>query len=196
MPEGLLTPDGVALEINAEDIEREFARTMAATPTDVPSPPKKPQADSTEPAKPKRGRPPKSEQPRVTTAAPSASTPQLDKQRLEGVKGFAQIGAGACLVLDSRTPESNISWRADAVTLANSAEPLAKACVEVAKNNASFASALDRVTKVGPYGALLTVGLGVAGQLVRNHGIIAGEFLGAVPPGQLLASLEDEAKAA
>jgi hypothetical protein len=82
--------------------------------------------------------------------------------------GFAQIGAGACLMMDSRTPDSNIAWRADALTLANTAEPLAAACVEVAKNNASFAAALDKVTKIGPYSALISVGLGIAGQLARR----------------------------
>jgi hypothetical protein len=195
MPEGLLTPDGSAVEINAEAVEREFARTMSATPADVPAPPKKPVADDTDAAKPRRGRPPKSEQPRVT-AATAAAAPGLDKQRLDGVKGFAQVAAGFCLVLDTRTPESHLAWRADAVTIANAADSMAVACVEVAKANPGFAAALDKVTKVGPYGALLAVGLGVAGQLARNHGVKAGEMLGAVAPEKLLAALEDDEKAA
>jgi hypothetical protein len=195
--EGLVTPDGKPVDVDAaEQIERDFARAQSTAPTDTPSPPKKPATDGTEPAKPKRGRPPKSEQPRVTAAPPAASAPALDKQRLEGVKGFAQIGAGLCLMLDARTPDADVSWRADAVTLANAAEPLAAACVEVAKQNSGFAAALDKVTKVGPYGALISVGLGLAGQLARNHGIKAGEMLGAVSPEALLASLEDEPKAA
>lgn len=199
MPEGLVTLDGKAVDVDAaEQIERDFARAQATAPTDVPAPPRKPAETATDAPKPKRGRPPKSEQARVTSAAPAASTAQLaqlDKQRLEGVKGFAQIGAGLCLMLDSRTPDSNLAWRADAVTLANAADPLAAACVEVAKNNASFAAVLDKVTKVGPYGALLSVGLSVAGQLARNHGIQAGEMLGAVAPEKLLASLEDDSDA-
>jgi hypothetical protein len=92
---------------------------------------------------------------------------------------------------DARTPDSNIAWRADAVTIANAAEPFASALVDVAKQSPGFAAALDKVTAVGPYGALIAVGLGLAGQLARNHGIVAGEMLGAVAPDVLLASLEE-----
>jgi hypothetical protein len=192
MAEGLQTPDGQAVEVDAESVEREFARAMSAPSADALSPPKKPAAPATDAAKPKRGRPPKSEQARVTAkATATAPAPEIDKQRAEGVKGFGQIGAGICLMMDARTPETNISWRADAVTIANAAEPLAIACVGVAKTNPGFARALDKVTQVGPYGALISVGLGIAGQLARNHGIAAGEMLGAVAPEKLLESLEE-----
>jgi len=102
------------------------------------------------------------------------------------------MGAATCLVMDSRTPDKVIAWRADAVTLAANADALADACVETAKHSASFAAALDKVTQVGPYAALVSVTLGLGAQLARNHGVKAGEMLGAKPPEEILAALEAE----
>lgn len=197
MAEEILTADGKPVAIDTDATEREFARVMSAPVTDDEklAPPKRPVAAAGDAEKPprKRGRPAKAEQPRVTSAASKAAqdAPGTDAQRAEGVKGFAQIGAGLCLMADARTPETNIAWRADAVTIANAAEPLAAACVEVARSNAAFAAVLDKVTKVGPYGALISVGLGIGAQLARNHGVVAGEMFGAVAPEKLLASLAE-----
>ena len=192
--EGIATPDGTPLDL--PEVDKEFAKAMAATIHDVPAPPKrpeKPQNDSAAPKRP-RGRPRKDERARVSggSTAPSKPDPAADTRRGEGVAGLVQIGAGACLLLDSRTPDDNIAFRADAVTLASNAKALADACVETAKHNSSFAAALDKVTKAGPYAALVGVTMGLGAQLARNHGVKAAEMFGAQAPEDVLASLEAE----
>lgn len=197
MAEGVMTPDGSPVDL--PDADQEFARAMGATIHDVPAPPKrpeKPQNDSPAPKRP-RGRPRKDERARVSggSSAPSKPDPEADARRGEGVSGLVQIGAGLCLVLDSRTPDSNVAFRADAVTLATNAKALADACVETAKHNASFAAALDKVTKAGPYAALVGVTMSVGAQLARNHGVKAAEMFGAKDPEDLLGALVEDSEA-
>jgi hypothetical protein len=133
---------------------------------------------------------PKPEQPRT---APRAATLD-DKARAAGVKGIAQLGAGLTLLAGKAT--GNDALRADAVTVASSADDLADACVQTAKADAKFAAALDRVCAVGPYGALITVAVGVGSQVVRNHrpGV---KIAGTKDPAELLKAQDElEAKAA
>ena len=108
-------------------------------------------------AEPKRrGRPPKSDRARIEPVKASSvkSTPELDKTRRDGVQGLVQIAATVCLVLDQRTPDTNIAFRADAVTLSSNAEAIGNAVAETAHANAQFASVVDKITAAGPYAAL------------------------------------------
>jgi hypothetical protein len=193
--EGLQTPDGEPLAIDTAEVETEFAKAMTAPADEAAPPPKRQVTENTEPKR--RGRPPKAERARVTTSKPETAkaSPELDAERKDGVKGLVQIGAGLCMVMDSRVPDNNISWRCDAVTLASNADGIADACAETAKHNASFAAALDKITQAGPYAALVGVMMSVGAQLARNHGVKAAEMLGAEPPEKIIAALED-AKAA
>jgi hypothetical protein len=194
MPE-LKTPDGTPVDLDQS--ERAFAVAMAAPSTDVPAPPKMTDAQHAEvdaaKATPKRrGRPPKSDRARMEPgkANPVKTDPALDKTRREGIQGLVQIGATVCLVLDQRTPDTNIAFKADAVTLASNAEAIGNAVAETAKANDQFASVVDKITAAGPYAALVGVAFSVGGQLARNHGVKAAEMLGASPPEQLIAGLE------
>jgi hypothetical protein len=194
MPE-LKTPDGTPVDLQASEIE--FAKSMSAPVADVPAPPKMTEADKAEvervKAEPKRrGRPPKADRARIepVKAIPVKSTPELDKTRRDGVQGLVQIAATVCLVLDQRTPDANIAFKADAVTLASNAEAIGSAVAETAKSNEQFARVVDKVTAAGPYAALVGVAFSVGGQLARNHGVKAAEMLGATPPEQLVAGLD------
>jgi hypothetical protein len=191
--EGLQAPDGTPIDL--AEANKEFAEAMAATPGEVTdAPPKhKPENPVAAPKRP-RGRPRKDDRARVSagSTAPPKADPEADARRGDGVRGLVQMAAGLCLVADSRTPDKNIAFRADAVTLAASSDALATACVETAKHSASFAAALDKVTQAGPYAALISVTLGLGAQLARNHGVKAGEMLGAKSPEDVLAALEAE----
>lgn len=166
----LETANGRPVEVTPPDAEatnREFSRVMANDGPDAEqAPPKrqpKPAADPDAP-KPRRGRPPKSEQAR-TTATPG---PALnDGQRAQGVKGLAQLAAGLTLMAAKAT--GNAAFQADAVTIASNAEQIADACVQTAKADAKFAAALDKVCSAGPYAALISVAVGVGSQIARNH---------------------------
>lgn len=189
----LETVDGHAVEVDPEQVNRDFFRAMAADPGPAEqAPPKRDKADTTpadrrESPKPKRGRPPKAEQARTTA---TAGTVLDDGQRAQGVKGLAQLGAGVALMLGKATKKD--AYTADAVAIASAADEIADACVQTAKADAKFAAALDRVCSAGPYAALIMVGVGLASQIARNHKPSL-TIPGTVDPAELLKA-QDEAE--
>lgn len=192
MPE-LSTPEGKKLDADPVKVDREFARAMVAeTDAEIAAPPdRKPPAEGERPV---RRRPPKNQ--RTTGAPPKNATPakpnpELDKQRSDGIKGIVQISAAVCMGLDSRTPDSNCAFKADAIVLASNADPIADAVVETAKHNAQFAAVVDRITAAGPYAALVGVAMSVGMQLARNHGFKAAEAFGAQAPEAIVAAVEE-----
>ncbi len=162
----LETVDGQPVApVDPEAVNQAFSRAMADDSTDgEKAPPKRQAAAEVEVARPKSGRPPKAEKAR-TTARPSVVLD--DSQRAQGVKGLAQVGAGVVLMVGKAT--GNDAFKADAVTIASSADEIADACVQTAKADARFAAALDKVCAAGPYAALIGVMVGVGSQIVRNH---------------------------
>lgn len=185
----LTTEAGKPVEVTAEQdaINDRFRQAMDAD--DGPAEQAPPKREDRPPAaeKPKRGRPPKAEQAR-TTAKPAVSL--TDAERANGVAGLAQIAAAVPLMLAKTT--GNMAWTADAVTIASNAPAIADACVQVAKNDARFAAALDKVCSSGPYAALISVGLSVGMQCLRNHRP-AMALPGTVHPDELLRSPDGQA---
>jgi hypothetical protein len=163
----LETVDGSPVEVaplDAVTVNAQFRAAMDDDGPDEQAPPKRAQrADDDKPKR--RGRPPRAEQAR-TVSRPAAV--QLDDaQRAKGVEGIAQLAAGLALAAAKATGSPALV--ADAVTIAGAGEQIADACVQVAKTDARFAAALDKVCASGPYAALISVGLSVGLQLVRNH---------------------------
>jgi hypothetical protein len=189
MSEGLQTPDGKPVEVTERDFDRAMAAPVQDEPT-APSPPRKP-AESREAPKRTRTR---HDAPRsAKTATAVKETPdQAAKRRKDGVKGIVQISAGGAAMAYQST--GNKAWLADSVTLTSYAEPLADAVADAAAVSESFAQAVDRIAQVGPYGALVTVTLGLGVQLAANHGVKAAQSLGAQDPAELIASLESESE--
>lgn len=161
MAEGLQTPDGRA--VDADAVEQEFARAMAAPPAEAELP-KRP-ADDPKAAPKRRGRPPKGE--RARTESKAATVALSDAERVQGVQGVVQLAAGVC-AMAGRAKDST-ALQADGLTLANSAETLAEACAATAKADARFAAVIDRVCAAGPYSALIGAVVGVGMQIARNH---------------------------
>jgi hypothetical protein len=166
----LETTDGRAVDVttpDADEVNRQFAAAMASDGQGDQAPPKRtPRTADTESevSQPKRGRPPKAEKAR-TTAKPAVVLSDAD--RASGVKGVAQVGAAFALLLGKVTGKD--AFKADAVTIASSAEEIADACVQTAKADAKFAALIDKVCAAGPYAALISVGFSVGGQCARNH---------------------------
>jgi len=185
----LETPDGKPVDVtpvDADAINAQFSAAMASDGPDDQAPPKRqPSADAEtiNASKPRRGRPPKAEQSRTTAVKPVTALD--DKTRAEGVKGWAQIGAGIAMMLGKAT--KNEAYQADAITIASNAEQLADAAIQTAHADAAFAARLDKICAVGPYGALIAVGVGVVSQCVRNHRPAAA-IPGTVHPSELLAA--------
>jgi len=180
----LETADGKPVDVTpvSDAVNREFAQAMANDGPDTQAPPDRRSRPVAAEPKRKPGRPPKEAKAR-TTAAPGPAL--SDRQRAEGVKGLAQVGAGLVLMAGKAT--GNTAFTADAVTIASAAEQIADACVQTAKADPKFAAALDKVCSAGPYAALITVMVGVGSQVARNHkpGL---SIPGTVDPAELLAA--------
>jgi hypothetical protein len=192
----LETPDGTPVDPNPPDpaaVNREFAAAMADDRPDPQAPPRRAAPNPPEGAPPRRprGRPPKEARPR--TAAPAAAAgPLTDDQRIAGVKGIAQVCAAIALMAGKVTGRD--AYKADAVTIASAADDAAAAAVSCAAADPKFALALDKVCAAGPYGALITVAVGIGAQCTRNHRP-ALNIPGTVDPAKLLQA-QDEAEAA
>ena len=196
MPD-LLTAAGAPVDLAAvkASADADFAQAMAGTPddqaADIPAPPARMVRDAGTDDRPRRrGRPPgsknlpKDDKPR--TAAPPRAGLNSD-QRREGARGLVQVGAAVCLMWGKAT--GSVALAADAVTLASSADDLAAAAVATADQDARFAAALDRVCAAGPWAALISAGIGVGTQMVRNHRPSL-ELPGTVHPADLLKTAE------
>lgn len=183
----LETTAGKPVDVTPADTDAVFRSVMDADDgTDDQAPPKrepKPPAED----KPTRTRTSKADRSR-TTAKPSVSLG--DAERAAGVQGLAQLGAGIVLMIGRAT--GNSAYQADAVTIVSAAPAIADAAVQVAKNDARFAAALDKVCASGPYAALISVGVSVGMQCMRNHRPSLA-LPGTVHPDELLRSDDGEA---
>lgn len=189
----LETTAGKPVEVTPADpetINAAFRNVMDGDgPADESAPPKRQPRQPAE-DRPSRARTAKADKSRTAKAAPAALD---DQARAAGVAGLAQIAAAVPLMLAKTT--GNPAWTADAVTIANAAPQIADACVQVARNDARFAAALDRVCSSGPYAALVSVGLSVGMQCVRNHRP-AMALPGTVHPDELVRSTDGNPAAA
>jgi hypothetical protein len=193
MPEGLITPDGKPVDV--KEVDREFARAMAADPKDATDLPRKSAESDKAKTEPKRrARPGRNERARTTSKKATAPSPQTDAERKAGVEGLVQIGAGVTLLVHQRTHDD--AYMADAITLSNSSEMLSDAVVETAKHNARFAAVVDKVTAAGPYAMLTSAVLSVGAQIAANHKVIAPGLMGAVSREEVLASVQEPQNAA
>lgn len=201
MAEALLTADGQRVDL--DQAEREFHGAMAAPPSDDPIAPAPPKLDAEapfgrnkktgEPNKrpPGPGRPPKARtKPKAgkDTNQATESPEAISERRTAGVESLFNVGAAMALGLSVRFGDA---LKADAVVLSKSAEPMAKACTEVAEQDPRFAALLDKITASGPYAALAATAVPIVAQLAMNHGVTAMRALNAVPPEQLLAQLDE-----
>lgn len=188
----LETTNGKPVEVGpaeAEAINVKFRSVMDDDGAVADAPPKRAEkAPESTPRKP--GRPRKEDRSRTTAKAASSLT---DAERATGVQGLAQIAAMIPLMMAKTT--GNAAFAADAAVIADATPKIADACVQVAKNDARFAAALDRVCSSGPYAALIGVGVSVTLQCLRNHR--PGLALpGTVHPDEILRSLDVQAAAA
>lgn len=189
----LETTDGRPVDVTPVDpeaVNAAFAQAMNDDGPDGQAPPKRPENTSSTRVgaeKPRRSRP-RAEEKSRTVAKPAVTLD--DRQRAEGVQGLAQLGAGIALMLGRATGSS--AYQADAVTIASAAPQIADACVQVAKSDARFAAALDKVCSSGPYAALVSVAVSVGMQCARNHRP-AMALPGTVHPDELLKVSDGQA---
>lgn len=195
----LSTADGEEVNVQPVELPEDvasgrdtFLRAQASDPVadDKMRPPRRAPRAETEEDKPRRGRPPKDAAARTAKAAPKPARVQTDAQRKEGVKGLVQVASVLCLAMDQRTPAADVSFRADAYTLAANADAIADAVAETAKQSEGFARALDKITAAGPYAALVGVAFSVGMQLASNHGVTVARTLGAADPRDVVAAFE------
>ena len=112
----LETTDGKPVAVDPDAVNAQFQASMNDDGPDEQAPPRRQPKPPAEPDAPKqrRARTPRAEQAR-TSAKPV--TVLSDQDRVTGVKGFAQIGAGLALMFGKATKKD--AFKADAVTIAD-----------------------------------------------------------------------------
>ena len=182
----LQTADGEKVEASRAGINADFDAAMNDDTQATAAPPRKERPASAAASTPKRRQPRDAAKPRTSPRAACATL--TDEQRHQGAKGLAQVTAGVAMIAAKAT--GNMAFAADAVTIAESGDALACACVETAKASPAFAAALDKVCAACLYVALIGVGVSIVSQLARNHRPSLA-IPGTVDPGQLLAPPAD-----
>lgn len=108
------------------------------------------------------------------------------------VGGLLQLVSTPLIILGSQRDE----YLADAAAISLHAQPIVEAVNDLAQTNPQVARVLDSLTRVGPYGALLTAVVPLAIQLAVNHRVIphqVAEGLGAQNPEALVGAVRQEA---
>lgn len=189
--EGVETSDGKPLDLDAVKAEQDFSRVMSTPPdSDDKAPPKrreraaKPSGDT---EKPRVGRSPG----RPSKDAARAVAGLSHEVRKQGMTGLAQLGAGLCAVVGNTTGQ--VSFKADAITLASNADDIGEACAATADQDERFARVVDKLCAAGPYAALIGVMVGVGSQIARNHGL---DMPGTQPPEQLIQAAVEQTEMA
>ena len=183
MPPTLETPGGRKVDVpdltdqGAKDrLNAEFERVMTDTPDDSPPRRTPTTADGDGAASRPRTTRAKSAAPKETKAtrartasAPSTASSSADVRaaRVEGAKALHAIAAGAAALAGKLTGQS--AFLADSLVISAAADDGAQVLADTADADPRFAAVLDRLTAVGPYGALITYGLSLGSQLLRNH---------------------------
>ena len=174
MAEGIVTPDGQPVDVDiaaTEKINQEFARTMSEPAGDDKAPPRRAERaakaeGSGDAPRVKRG----PGRPSKASSEPSKAkiTGLSHDARKQGVQGIVQLAAGACLLAERGTGQP--AFKADAITLASSAEDLGEAIAATCDSDERMARVVDKLCAAGPYSALITVMFSVGSQIARNHG--------------------------
>ncbi|MGH7442209.1 MAG: hypothetical protein ACREKE_05980 [bacterium] len=194
MPEGLSLASGETLDLPVP------APTPAEAESSYEAPPKREPVDPDAPhgrkanGEPKRGpggRPAKHDKARATASPQGSSVDPGSRQAtwVEGLAGVGQIAASGCLVAHQRIKD-DVAFAADAIAITQGTTGLAKAIADAGAKDARVAKVLDSICAVGPWGALLTAGLGLGVQLAANHGVPAARMMGGLEPAVLISEFE------
>ncbi len=101
----------------------------------------------------------------------------------EAISGMLQLPAGVLAFVGSQTDKqgrlTHPEYLADASAITQYAPPIAEALNDLANDQPQVAAILDRVLKVGPYGAILSAVLPMAAQILANHKVIPAGVMGA-----------------
>lgn len=203
----LETLEGKVVDIDA--INAQFDRAMNSDAAAEQAPPKRDKAAAAEDgqsatAKPRRGRPPKSEQARTAEPPPAEATEEVTAGRAQNVSDNVAIIGGAVGMLGTST--GSVALKADGYLLAHLAPSLGAAAAEVAKYEPALARMLDKKAggKVAAYAALFACVSSLGTQLAVNHGMLKPGLMGSTAPEKIIEAFEaaekpyaeDEAQAA
>lgn len=96
----------------------------------------------------------------------------------EGIAGLLSLPATALYVAGTAGKEPNLALIADANAIAVATPKIAVAVSDLANERPEIAAVLDKILKVGPYGALLTAVVPMVAQIMANHNVIPAGVAG------------------
>lgn len=131
-----------------------------------------------------------------TTTPKKQTEPQLTPEeaaqkrittRQQGVADLGQIGVFITGIF---------GWKADAGTISMYAPQIGLEAAKLAETNEKLGAQLDRAAEMGPYAALLAIGVQFGVQIAVNHGWMKAEKFGSgsaiMAPEQIIAEVETQ----
>lgn len=127
---------------------------------------------------------------------PASGKPRAKKKYgtdyTDGIAGLLQMPAMALGIVGAQT--NNIALVADANVIAHHTPAIAAGLNDLAQERPEVAAVLDRILKVGPYGAILGAVIPMAVQLLANHKVIPPGMGGTLSAEQVLGIPTDRAE--
>lgn len=122
---------------------------------------------------------------------PSQAATGVDyRQALYGCSQVIQGAFGLAARLVKRE-EAKTALQLDGLAVGVHTPAIADALNTTAQNDRRLAAALDKLSTVGPYSLVISVGLGLAFQVAANHGMVGpNEAMGILPAEKLIARAE------
>jgi hypothetical protein len=126
----------------------------------------------------------KQPEPQIT---PEEAAAKRINARQQGVAGLGQIGVFITGIF---------GWKADAGTISMYAPQIGLEAAKLAETNEKLGAQLDRAAEMGPYAALLAIGVQFGVQIAVNHGWMKADKFGSgsaiMAPEQIIAEVETQ----
>jgi hypothetical protein len=135
-----------------------------------------------------RGPKPKycSEHKRSTSAKSPRAKKKSGTDYTEGIAGLLQLPAAALGIAGSQGKKPKYELLADAAVITYYTPGIATAVNDLAQDRPEVAAVLDKILKVGPYGALLAAVMPMTLQILANHKILPAGHMGTQTVEQVL----------
>lgn len=114
----------------------------------------------------------------------------------EGIAGLLSLPATALYVAGTAGAEPNLALIADANAIAEATPKIAVAVNDLANERPEIAAVLDKILKVGPYGALLTAVVPMVAQILTNHKVLPPGIVGSKSAEDYLREAQENAERA
>lgn len=168
------------------DTTFDFTTAEVKEDTEMPETPKCRVDDCSNPVAPYGGKGPRPkvcvEHKRKAPTSTRARKAKNEPDYREALSGLLQLPAGVLAIVGGQTDKygrlTHPELLADAAVIEAYTPPIVEAVNDLALQRPEVAAVLDRIVKVGPYGAIIAAVVPMAMQLLANHNVVPAGVAG------------------